>query len=124
VESAPGLLLETCLLTPLALAWLLWLHCRGMLFFHPFQATQESLLLLGGGVVTAVPMLFFAYAARHVSLITLGLLQYLSPTITLLLGVAVMGEQVEQTTLITFCCIWSALVIYSWRGLRVFRKAR
>ena len=122
VESAPGLLLETCLLMPFALAWMLWMHSRGMLFFNPVQETQASLLLIGGGIVTAVPLLLFTYAARHISLITLGLLYYTSPTVTLLLGIIVMGARVEQTTLITFCCIWSALGIYTWCGLRRFRE--
>ena len=122
VDSAPGLLLETCLLTPFALAWMLWVHGQGELFFNPVQETQASLLLIGGGVVTAVPLLLFSYAARHVSLITLGLLHYASPTATLLLGITVMGAQVERTTLITFCCIWSALAIYTWCGLRRFKK--
>jgi chloramphenicol-sensitive protein RarD len=122
VESAPGLLLETCLLTPFALAWMVWMHTQGMLFFNPAEQTQASLLLIGGGVVTAAPLLLFAYAVRHISLITLGLLQYISPTITLLLGIMVLGARVEQTTLVTFCCIWSALAIYSWCGLCAFRK--
>ena len=118
VDSAPGLLLETCLLTPFALAWLLWMHGQGALFFNPVQETQASLMLVGGGAVTAVPLLLFAYAARHVSLITLGLLHYASPTVTLLLGICVMGAQVDQATLLTFGCIWLALGIYTWCGLR------
>jgi chloramphenicol-sensitive protein RarD len=122
VESVPGLLLETCLLTPFALAWMLWMNSRGVLFFNPLQETHASLMLISAGVISAVPLLLFAYAARHISLIALGLLQYISPTITLLLGVIVLEAQVERTTLVTFCCIWLALGIYSWCGLRRFRK--
>ena len=122
VEAAPGLLLETCLLTPFALIWMVWLYSQGTLFFNPVQETQASLLLIGGGVITAVPLLLFAYAARHISLITLGLLQYISPTITLLLGIFVMGALVDQSTLVTFGCIWPALALYTWCGLRRFKK--
>ena len=123
VESAPGLLLETCLLMPFALAWMVWMHSQGALFFNPVQEMQASLLLIGGGVITAVPLLLFTYAARHISLITLGLLHYISPTITLLLGILVLGALVDQTTLVTFCCIWAALAVYTWCGVRRFRKS-
>ncbi len=121
VEAAPGLFLETALLAPLAFARLLWEHAQGASAFTSTDM-RTALLLAGSGVITAIPLLFFAYAARHVSLITLGLLQYLSPSITMVLGICVMGAEADSVTLITFACIWAALALYTWCGLRTFKR--
>lgn len=122
VESAPGLFLETLLLFPLAVAWLWWLHShgqeQGLFFVLPVQA---RVLLALSGLVTSVPLLLFAYAARNMPLSTLGLLQYVSPTSTFLLGVFAFHEPVTQASLVTFACIWTALAIYSWSSLRRMR---
>lgn len=120
VESAPGLFLEALLLFPLAALWLLWLgHTEQGHFMAASIGTQ--LLLMGTGIVTAVPLLLFAYAARHMKLATLGLLQYLSPTINFVLGVYVFREPVTQAALVTFACIWTALSIYTWSSVRRMR---
>ncbi len=74
---------------------------------------RVPLLLIGGGVVTAVPLLCYAYATRRLTLATLGLMQYLTPTITFLLGVFLYQEPFARTDLITFGCIWAGLVLYS-----------
>lgn len=120
VESAPGLFLETVILTPVALIWLIVLHARGLGHLSA-AAPGTTLLLVGSGLVTSVPLLLFAYAARHMRLMTLGLLQYLSPTITFLLGAFVFHETVNPAAMVTFGCIWSALLIYTWSGLRAMR---
>lgn len=120
VESAPGLFLEALLLAPLAAGWLLWLHTQGQSHFG--EATLGiKLLLLGTGLVTSIPLMLFAYAARHMSLSTLGLLQYVAPTGTFLLGVYVFNEPVTSSSLVTFGCIWCALALYSWCSLRLQR---
>ncbi len=121
VESVPGLLLESALLTPLALAWLLLMPLGGTPSFNPAADLGLSLLLVGAGVITAVPLLLFAYAARHMSLISLGVLHYLTPSITMLLGVFVLGAKLDGSTLITFVFIWAALALYTWCGLRRIR---
>lgn len=120
VESAPGLFLEALLLFPLAALWLLWLGYTGQGHFME-ATTGTQLLLMGTGLVTTVPLLLFAYAARHMKLATLGLLQYLSPTINFLLGVYIFREPVTQAALVTFACIWTALAVYTWSSLRRMR---
>lgn len=120
VESAPGLFLEALLLFPLASLWLLWLgHNNAGHFMEATTATK--LLLAGTGLVTTVPLLLFAYAARHMKLATLGLLQYLSPTINFLLGVYIFREPVTHAALVTFACIWTALGVYTWSSVRRMR---
>jgi chloramphenicol-sensitive protein RarD len=73
-------------------------------------------------VVTALPLIWFARAARRLRLATVGFLQYLAPTLQFLLAVAVFGEPFTRVHLVSFACIWSALAIYSldaWRGSRL-----
>lgn len=111
-----GLTLETLILAPLALAVLgAWtLQGSGGLAAHD----AESLAwLVGVGPVSAVPLLLFAAGARRVTMATLGLLQYLSPTLQLLLGVWVFGEPLAGDRLVGFALIWVALAIYSIEGL-------
>jgi chloramphenicol-sensitive protein RarD len=81
-----------------------------------------TLLLLGAGAATAIPMLLFNYGARHVTMITLGLLQYVAPTMQFLIGVFLFSEPFDQTKLIGFLVIWTALAIYWVEGFAVFRR--
>lgn len=114
--SLEGLTLETALLSVPTLAYLLALESAGSgSFGHAGAAT--SLLLAGAGVVTAFPLLMFAYAARKVTLATVGILQYIAPTLQFLLGVLVYGEPFNQTRLLGFAAIWVALAIYSTEGI-------
>lgn len=110
--AAEGLTLETLLLAPLALPWLMWWTVAqdGALARGDAQLTTWLLLL---GPLTALPLLLFAAAARRLPLATVGILQYLSPTIQLLLGVWVFGEGFSATRLVGFALIWAALAIYS-----------
>lgn len=121
VESVPGLFLETVILFPVAATWLLWLYSQGESHFLSIS-WQITLLLMGTGLATSIPLLLFAYAARHMQLSTLGLLQYLSPTITFLLGVFVLGERITSDALVTFACIWIALGIYTFCAVQTFKK--
>ncbi|MEJ2210667.1 MAG: EamA family transporter RarD [Anaerolineae bacterium] len=114
--SLEGLGLETALLSVPTLAYLLALESAGSgSFGHAGAAT--SLLLAGAGVVTAFPLLMFAYAARNVTLATVGILQYIAPTLQFLLGVLVYGEPFNGTRLVGFAAIWAALALYSAEGL-------
>lgn len=121
VESVPGLFLETVILFPLAAVWLFWLHSQGQSHFLSIS-WQITLLLIGTGLATSIPLLLFAYAARHMQLSTLGLLQYISPTITFLIGAFVLGEHVSSNALVTFGCIWIALGIYTINAIRTFKR--
>lgn len=112
-----GLSLETFLLFPFALAYLTFLAANGQsAFLHSTTTTQ--LLLLAAGPITAIPLLLFAAGARRIPLATLGLLQYISPSIQLLLGVWLYHEPFSLERLIGFATIWTGLIIYSAEGLR------
>lgn len=114
-----GLTLETLILSPFAIAALIWWTARGTSAFATGEASQVGLLLLAGPL-TAVPLLLFAAGARRITLTTLGLVQYLSPTIQFLLGVWLYHEPLAGARLVGFVLIWSALIVYSaeslWRG--------
>jgi chloramphenicol-sensitive protein RarD len=112
VESLSGLLIETALLLPLALVYLVLLAGRGASSFGA-DAPSTSALLIGGGVVTAVPLLWFVNAARRLRLSTLGLMQYLAPTGQFLLAVLAFGEPFTPAHAVTFGLIWASLVLYS-----------
>lgn len=119
--SLEGLTLETALLSLPALVYLLLLDRAGTgAFGHPNLAI--SFLLAGAGVVTAFPLLLFASAARHVTLATVGILQYIAPTLQFLLGVLVYGEPFSPGRLAGFAIIWLALAIYT--GEAVYRERR
>ena len=78
-----------------------------------FVSVSTSLLLIGGGVVTALPLLFFAKGAQKVSLSMLGILQYIAPTLSLMVGVFLYDETFTQAHLVAFIFIWLALIIYT-----------
>ncbi len=120
VESIPGLFLETLLLCPLAVAWLVWQgFSGGVLFFDYSFGTQ--LLLMGSGLVTTVPLLLFIYASRHLSLANTGLLQYISPSISLFVGIYIFGETFTTATAVTLGFIWVGLFVYTWCSMRQWR---
>ena len=112
-----GLALETLLLVPPALAWLAWAAWRGGGGFAAADGATQA-LLVGLGPVTAIPLLLFAAGARRVRMATLGLLQYLAPSIQLVLGVWLFHERFTPMRTAGFCLIWAALLIYSIDGWR------
>jgi chloramphenicol-sensitive protein RarD len=120
----PGLFIETILLVPLALGFLIYLQQSGTLVFGHANSSL-SILLVSTGVVTAVPLFWFGHATRHLRLITVGFLQYLSPIGSFFLGVFLYHEPFTRGQLITFSLIWLALVLFSaeavlrWRSTRV-----
>lgn len=110
-----GLTLETALLAPPAialLAWWTWQGSGGLA--HRDAATLAW--LIGLGPMTSVPLLLFAAGARRISLATLGVLQYISPTLQLLLGLWVFGEPLAGDRLVGFVLTWIALVVFSVEG--------
>lgn len=110
-----GLALETLLLAPLALgAIALWVGAGSDAFVEGDAATRW--LLVAAGPVTAVPLLLFAAGARRITLATLGLLQYIGPTLQLLLGVWLFGEAFGADRMVGFGAIWLALALYSAEG--------
>jgi chloramphenicol-sensitive protein RarD len=117
-----GLALETMLLAPLVVPALLWWTLRGSGVMLQGDAVLNAWLLIGGPL-TALPLLLFAAGARRLPLTTVGLVQYLSPTIQLALGVWVFHEPFDRTRLIGFAFIWSALLLYTLDGWRRSRMA-
>lgn len=117
-----GLALETLLLAPLAAAWLLWLawHGQGVLVQGDL-ATLGWLLL--AGPLTAITLLLFAAGARRIPMTTLGILQYISPCLQMVLGVVLYGEAFEPARAIGFYLIWLALLVYSVDSWWNSRKA-
>lgn len=122
VESLPALATETLLLAPLAAGYLLWVGMHGTGAFGRLGLGLD-LLLLGSGVATAVPLALFVYGARRIPLSTVGLTQYLAPSMQFLLGVFFFGEPFPRARAIGFALIWCGLAIYAADGLRRGRAA-
>jgi chloramphenicol-sensitive protein RarD len=119
VDALPGLATETLLLLPLAASYLVWceLHGNGALL-HTTPAIAA--LLVGSGLVTAVPLFLFAYAARALPYSTVGVLQYIGPSLQLACGVLVFHESFGPALALGFALIWTALGVYAadsvWRA--------
>jgi chloramphenicol-sensitive protein RarD len=112
VGALLGLCVETLLLLPLALGYLVWASVSGRLAFGSGNLRLDVLLVLAGPL-TAVPLLFFAAAARRLPLSTLGFLQYLSPTVQFLLAVFVYGEPLDAARAGAFAFIWAGLALFT-----------
>lgn len=112
VDAYSGLFVETLILSPLALAYLVWLAVMGEGAFGRGDWRLDGLLALSG-IVTALPLILFVAGAQRIRLSTLGLLQYIVPTGQFMLAVFVFGEPLTSGTLVTFGCIWAALAVYS-----------
>jgi chloramphenicol-sensitive protein RarD len=121
--AIPGLFLETLFLLPLALVYLVLLANRGALTFGPSHISL-SVILTTSGIVTAVPLIWFGYAARHLRLVTIGFLQYLSPSISFILGLFVYHETFTRQHFITFLLIWFALVLVSAEAVLRWRATK
>ncbi|GAB2556265.1 EamA family transporter RarD [Gracilibacillus alcaliphilus] len=106
-----GLTIETLVVTPFALLFLILASSKGSVSFSSFLS-MDSLLLIGGGVATAIPLLLFASGAKRIPLAMVGFLQYVSPTIMFFLGVFLYNEPFTIHHMITFSFIWIALMIY------------
>lgn len=102
---------ETLVLMPLALGYICWLTASGTGTFTT-EGTGHTLLLMSAGVVTAVPLLLFGLATKHLSLSTIGMLQYITPTIQMLWAVLVMHEHLEPIRWVGFVIIWVSVAIY------------
>ncbi len=121
VESLAGLTIETALLFPIALGWLLLGGADG----RPMgPGGQVTLLLMAAGVVSTVPLLCFTAAARRLAYSTVGMLQFIAPTLQFLLAVAVYDEPFTRSHAIAFGCIWTALALYVSAMIRDLRQSR
>jgi chloramphenicol-sensitive protein RarD len=123
VESLIGLAAETALLSPLLLGFLVVSQIQGVGVVGK-ASPAVHVLLLGSGVVTAAPLLWFTLGVRKIPLSTAGFLQYIAPCLQLLLGVAAYGEAVTTTHLISFSFIWLALLIFSLSRSSLLKRPR
>ena len=105
-----GLALETAILTPFALGLLAWTAANGTATFGRL-GTGHTLLLASAGVITAIPLLLFAGAARRVPLVTIGLMQFITPVLQLLVALFVLGEEMSRERWIGFGIVWVALAV-------------
>lgn len=110
IEAMFGLTVETMIITPIAAIYLFTLP-KGT-FSTYFEDFSTFPLLIGTGIATALPLLFFAFGARRISLSLLGILQYIAPTIMLFIGIFLYKESFTTAHLIAFAFIWSALILY------------
>lgn len=121
-ESLVGLFVETIVLAPLVLGYLAWLEATGQgHFVGAPEGTWVTVLLLCAGPLTAVPLFLFAFAARRMRLATLGLMQYMNPTMQFLLATMVFHEPFTTAHLVAFGLIWSGIAVYSLTP-SVFRR--
>lgn len=116
-----GLGAETALLAPVALAWLLWQGSQGVPLFGPTAGTAA--LVVCTGIATATPLLCFGHAARTISLTTLGILQFIGPTLQFLIGWGFYGEEMNPLRLVSFALIWTAVAIYAADAMRAEEPA-
>ncbi|PJF10689.1 EamA family transporter RarD [Pseudorhodobacter sp. MZDSW-24AT] len=118
-----GFTLEVMLLAPFAAAYLIWLHAQGAPHFAQ-GVTTDTLLLIGTGVITAVPLMIYANGAKRLRLSTIAMMQYISPTIIFVIAVFIFDEPFGTVRLIAFPMIWAALVIYTVASFRARGRAR
>jgi len=120
VQPMAGLAVETLLITPIALGFILHWSAAGTSQFG--SSLPLTLLFIGCGVITSMPLLWFNNAAKRLPLTTLGFMQYIAPTLQLMLGVFLFHEPFTRTHLISFSLIWIALALYSTNAVLKTRR--
>src|SRR5688572_19881611 len=123
VDALPGLAIETILLAPFAIGYLVWCELNGSGVFGHTGALVDG-LLLAGGVVTSVPLVLFAFGARRVPYSTIGVLQFIAPSLQLVCGLVVFHESLEAGRATGFVLIWIGLLIYIGNALWKGRSGR
>ncbi|HJS40421.1 MAG TPA: EamA family transporter RarD [Sphingomicrobium sp.] len=122
VDAIAGLSIETAVLLPIAAAWLAFGFANGRPIFG--TTSEEAWLLIAAGVVSTTPLLLFTAAARRLRYSTLGILQFMAPTLQFLLAVALYDEEFTRAHAIAFGAIWTALVLYVTSLIRDLRAQR
>lgn len=122
-SSIVGLTLETAMLTPIAAAYMTFRHISGVGAFKT-EGTLVIGLLMGAGVVTAIPLLLFASSARRLPLSLIGFTQYFSPTISLIIGIFMYKEGFNAADMIAFGFIWAALILYTFSQMSLAKSLK
>jgi len=115
-EAGPGLFVETLMLSPFLLIGIFWLQSTGQGHFVG-AGLLAPFLLIFGGLLTAIPLFLFAFGARRLDLATVGLIQYIAPSLQFFFAIWY-GEAFTAQSIITFVLIWAALALYSWDLIR------
>jgi chloramphenicol-sensitive protein RarD len=123
LQAVQGLTLETVILAPVAAGILIVISNRGGLAFGAHGAAH-TWLLVGSGVATAVPLLLFAAAARRIPLVSIGLIQFITPVMQLLVAVVLLDEVMSTERWIGFGIVWVALIVLSVDSILAMRRAR
>lgn len=121
IDAIYSIALETIISLPVAMLGLFLLARQGE---QHFGMNHTSFLILFAGVATAVPLIMFTAGAKRIPLSLIGFLQYISPTLILLQGVFLFGESFSMTDLITFFCIWTGLILYSYSKYMQFKTMK
>lgn len=121
LHPVAGLALETLMVLPFALIGLVWLYQTGDMMFLEVDLTTD-VLLIAAGIVTSFPLLCFAAAVTRLSLTTIGMFQYLAPTLSLIIAVMIYGESFDFGLQVTFSCIWLALILFTIESLHFHRR--
>lgn len=121
VDAINGLALELVFGLPIAIGYLTWKQWNGTLHFG-MDRPWDAMLLVLAGPITMVPLLLFGYAAQRMSLISVGILQYISPSLSFILAVFAFHEPFDNVKLLAFVCIWTALAIYTVDTVRTHRQ--
>ena len=123
LSALESLTSETAVLVPVAIAVLLWAGVSGQSTFT-VDSPSHPLLLASAGLVTAAPLLLFGAAARRVPLVTIGLLQFVTPVLQLLCGVLLLGETMQTSRWIGFGIVWIALLVLAFDSIQAVRTRR
>jgi len=123
IASLPGLFVETILLLPLAVGYLWYLYTTGSIAFG-MDGHYTTLMLSLAGVVTVLPLLWFNAATIRLKLGTIGMLQYIGPSVAFLVAIILYNEEIDSVKLITFILIWIALALYSYDLIKTRSKKR
>lgn len=121
IDAIYSIALETIISLPVAIVGLILLAKQGE---QHFGMNHTSFLILFAGVATAVPLIMFTAGAKRIPLSLIGFLQYISPTLILLQGVFLFGESFSMTDLLTFFCIWTGLILYSYSKYMQFKTMK
>lgn len=111
MEALAGFTLETLLMLPFALGYLGFCYSQGNLVFSELNGLQAG-VLLGSGIATALPLIWFATGARKISMSLLGMLQYISPTLQFLCGVLLFGETLSSERLVGYAFVWFGVIVF------------
>ena len=121
IDALPGLAMETLILTPFAVGYLVWSEATGVGALGHTDAVTDSLLIFSGPL-TATTLFLFAYGTRRLPYSTVGVLQYIAPSLQFASGIFILHEPFDHARAIGFAVIWAALIIYAGEGVRLSRK--